>query len=98
MKTPNIGDYVVATKYSDGNPGDEFCVGFIKEIMADYTPPRFDVIDGNGQSFRRNGFRRVKKISKERGEFLVKNLRTIEESRFSVWHWVRAGIKDDQGT
>jgi len=39
-----IGDYVLATKYSDGDPGDHFCVGWLKAVMqyksAQRTPYR----------------------------------------------------------
>jgi hypothetical protein len=28
----NKGDYVVATKYGDGDPKDQFCIGFIEGL------------------------------------------------------------------
>lgn len=87
-KVPAIGDYVLATKYSDGDPGDHWCVGFLKAVM-DYDPPRYDVVDGNGQSFRGNGFRRIKCISAERGAWLLANEKNTEYSTRSLWFWVR---------
>lgn len=88
MKTPQIGDYVLATKYNDGDPNDHWCVGFLRSEM-DYDPFRCDVVDGSGQSFRGNGFRRIKCISAERGAWLLANAKDIEHSTRSLWFWVR---------
>lgn len=68
-----VGDYVLATKYSDGDPGDHWAVGFFAGVTAGrYDPPRYEVVDSNGISFRGNGFRRVKKIKPDVGEFLLR--------------------------
>lgn len=90
------GDYVIATKYHDGNSGDGFCVGFYKEIYNHYSQTRHIVVDSDDKPFLANGFRRVKKISKRRGEWIVKNFKLIEEmgKRFSVWHWVNVSWKE----
>lgn len=86
----SVGDYVLATKYSDGDPQDHWAIGFFAGITAPhYDPPRYDVVDGEGNHFRGNGFRRVKKISKERGEWMLKHAREIELSGRSVWHFAR---------
>lgn len=87
-KMPQIGDYVLATKYSDGDPQDHFAVGFYHGL-TEHNPPRFHVIDGNGQQFRGNGFRRIRKISQERGAWIVVNIRAIELSGRSVWYFAR---------
>lgn len=86
------GDYVLATKYRDGDPGDQFCVGFYDGFYMNGDSTRHLVLDGEGKQFRRNGFRRVAKISRDRGEWIVKNLALIErmQDRYSVWHWFRA--------
>jgi len=90
MNKLNIGDYVLATKWSDGNSQEQWCVGFYAGITAPhYNPPRYDVVDENGVQFRSNGFRRVKKISKARGEWILKNMAQIEESRKSLWYFAR---------
>ena len=34
MKPLVRGDYVLATKYADGDPRDHFCVGFLRETLA----------------------------------------------------------------
>lgn len=80
-----LGDYVLATKYSDGDPQDHWVVGFYDREQAG----RHYVVDSNGQQMRGNGFRRVAKISSERGAWLQKNARDIELSGHSAWHWKR---------
>lgn len=83
-----VGDYVLATKYADGDPQDHWCVGYYAGITAPhYTTPRFDVVDGEGMQFRGNGFRRVEKITSERGAWMLKRARDIELSGHSVWHF-----------
>lgn len=89
MKTPEVGDYVLATKWHDGDPKDQFCVGF----LAGYYRDRFLVVDEKGNQFRTNGFRRAKKISAARGNWIVKNLKLISISYRSLWYWYRAPWK-----
>lgn len=72
------GTYVVATKYTDGDPGDQFCIGFYDGSYDHYGQTRYLVVDGEGKQFRHNGFRRIKRISARRGEWMVKNLAMIE--------------------
>ncbi len=88
------GDYVLASKYRDGDPQDHWCIGFYKEpyLHCGYDQ-RHIIVDANGQPFRANGFRRVKKISKERGSWMLKNARIIETSGMSVWHFARCSMK-----
>jgi len=81
-----LGDYVLATKYRDGDPQDHWAVGFYDREQDG----RHYVVDGNGQQMRGNGFRRVAKISGERGAWLLHNARDIEQSGRSVWGWKRA--------
>lgn len=88
------GDYVLASKYSDGDPQDHWCVGFYKEVYLHCgIDQRHIVVDGNGQSFRGNGFCRVKKISNERGAWMLEHAKEIETSGMSVWHFARCSIK-----
>lgn len=89
---PKRGDYVVATKYADGDPGDQFCIGFYEGNYDHYGKTRHLVVDGDGKQFRSNGFRRVARIGSRRGSWIVKHLAHIEaaKDRFSVWHWVKA--------
>lgn len=67
-----IGDYVLATKYADGDPCDHFCIGFIKSFYVLYGQIRFIVVDSDGNPFRATGFRRVKRISSQEGSELLK--------------------------
>jgi hypothetical protein len=82
------GDYVLATKYRDGDPLDQWCIGFYKGFLTE-SLGRHEVVDSNGKSFRGNGFRRVKKISPRRGEFILSKREEIEVSGKSLWWWAR---------
>lgn len=80
------GDYVLATKWSDGDPCDYFVVGYFKEMLNDC----FLVEDGDGNLFRANGFRRCELISKRVGRVLVEAIPSIgDKSGRSIWHWRR---------
>lgn len=79
------GDYVLATKYSDGDPKDPFAIGFFDGMLGD----RYLVVDNNDKQFRASGFRRIDKISKYVGEILIRNIGLIENGDASVWFWRR---------
>lgn len=86
------GDYVLATKYDDGDPQDHWCVGFFDSVL-DYVPhERYNVVDGDGVPFRGNGFRRIKKISHERGKWLLDHKHLIELSGRSVWFFAKCSM------
>ena len=88
-----VGDYVLATKYNDGDPQDHWCVGFYAGTAAKhYDPPRYDVVDANGKRFRGNGFRRVEKITHERGAWMLEHAQDIEQSGLSVWHFTTCAM------
>lgn len=91
-RDPKIGDYVLATKYRDGDPGDHFVVGFYSGSFDNGHEVRHDIVDANGRKFRGNGFRRMALIGQERGAWIVKHAPQIEtmRGRYSVWHWYRA--------
>jgi hypothetical protein len=96
VKPPKEGDYVLATKYSDGSPYDQWYVGFYKGLTGTdppYDPIRHDVVDGEGKLVRLNGFRRVKKISQERGRFIIDSTKAIAINDRSLWWWVRCSMK-----
>lgn len=106
---PKKGDYVLATKWSDGSPGDHWCIGYYDRCDAEDRPPstridpRYYVVDADGKQFRGNGFRRVKKISAERGAFILAHMDEIERSGAggrSLWWWARASMSNvpDQRT
>lgn len=86
-----IGGYVLATKYHDGDTGDQYAVGFFDGRIERYglEYPRFNVVDSAGKNFRGNGFRRVEAITNEEGKWLV--------ARFPLplSEWVETGTPDD---
>ncbi len=82
------GDYVLATKYRDGDPRDRWCIGFYNGYLQN-SMGRHELVDGNGEIFRCNGFRKVKKISHRRGEFILSKRTEIEASGKSLWWWLR---------
>ncbi len=100
-KSPHLkpGDYVVATKYRDGDPGDQFCIGIYAGVYDHYGTARHLVVDNEGKQFRANGFREVRRVSRKRGEWMVRHLAYIEArmNRFSVWHWWRAPWHELEG-
>lgn len=63
----NIGDYVLATKYDDGDPGDTWAVGF----YDGERDGRHYVKDATGAQIRVNGFRRVARIRADVGTWLI---------------------------
>lgn len=87
-----VGDYVLATKYGDGDPGDHFAVGFV--VAAAGAWPRFDIVDGKGDLFRGNGFRRAEQITTEEGSWLVQNIAKIECGGASLWEILKT-LRDD---
>lgn len=78
-----VGDYVLATKYNDGDPCDHFYVGFV----AGYTwHNRYLIVDNDGNNQRHNGFRRVERITADEGRQLVEMMPEIGDKQGpSVW-------------
>lgn len=69
---PKPGDYVLATKFHDGDPGDQWAVGFLNRIDdRGGGDVRYLVVDSHGKQFRANGFGRVARIRKDVGQWLV---------------------------
>lgn len=87
------GDYVLATKYSDGDPCDHWCVGFYENPMDYGDTVRHNVVDSKGSPFRGNGFRRVQKITPLEGSFLL-GIERLTLSGMSVWKHLRAFRKE----
>lgn len=94
MKKLKIGDYVLATKWSDGDPKDHWCIG----IYSGEENGRHYVVDKNGNNFRGNGFRRAKKITSNRGKWMLDRSEEIEHSGRSVWGWLRAAMSQKSTT
>lgn len=87
------GDYVLATKYYDGDPCDHFCVGFFRCMLVDCqgrTTDRYLVADSDGHLFRANGFRRCERIQRNTGDILVAAFPYIgDKPGRSLWYWRR---------
>lgn len=90
MNKFEIDDYVLVTKWRDGDAQDPWCVGFIKEItLMRHNERRYVLSDENGKViFSCHDRVRMKKISHEKGDFIVKNVKEIELHRYSLWKWV----------
>jgi hypothetical protein len=85
---PNIGDYVLATKYTDGDTKDEWALGFFQGAMPKYiTEPRYNIVRDDGSPFRGNGFRRVKCIRKDVGKWLLSIGDNLENSPCHIQLW-----------
>lgn len=86
MSNLKKGDYVLATKYVDGDPCDHFCVGFYDSVLPKAGSNRHNIVDGNGNLFRHNGFRRVEIITRGEGEKLLALFPEIgDKPGRSVW-------------
>lgn len=86
------GDYVLATKWYDGDPRDHWAIGY-------YDRKEFDshfIVDIKGDLIRPAGFRRAKKISKKRGDFLLDNIKNIHFGDRSIWWWEKQPIENSQ--
>lgn len=79
-----VGDYVLATKYSDGDPCDHFYVGFVSGHTHN---KRYLIADSEGNNQRANGFRRAERITAEEGRQLVEMMPDIgDQCGPSIWH------------
>lgn len=112
-KVVEKGDYVLATKYSDGDPGDQYAVGFYDGILPKIGGDRYLVVDSQGRQFRGNGFRRVEPITPAEGRWLIAHFHEFEFFRTeedengdskvvgkSVWDWLaqcRSTAEDSHG-
>ena len=81
MISYKLGDYVLATKFSDGDPADQWCVGFYIGLSLN---GRHFVGDENGgpgpNGFRFSGFECVDIIDRELGDWMVRNAVELEKA------------------
>lgn len=88
-----VGDYVLATKYADGDPGDAWGVGFYAGSFDHFGETRHLVIDNDGNQIRRGGFRRVGHITDEYGAWVLSIAKELEKSPpGSVNLWGMLGV------
>lgn len=74
MQIIQIGDYVLATKWSDGDSGEPWAIGFVHSILIDRNSlRRYQIVDQSGKSiiYGYPKFRRAEKISPEIGTWLL---------------------------
>lgn len=85
---PQLGDYVLATKWSDGDPGDPWAVGFYAGLDT-FVPssPRHMVKDAKGEIIRANGYRRVGRITHDIGKWLLENADRLESAPRKINLW-----------
>ena len=79
-----LGDYVLATKYHDGDPKDGFAIGY---VLNNVYPYRIQVRGSDGQQIG-GSYRRYKKIDGEFGQWIVKNIARIEDGSKSLWDYL----------
>lgn len=72
------GDYVLATKYRDGDPHDGWALGFYDSMLPKIGGDRFMVVNSEGKQYRGNGFRRCERVSDELGDWIFANRIAIE--------------------
>ena len=77
------GDYVLATKYDDGDPGDPWAVGYYLEPgPPSLDKPRYRVSHADGRIiYGPNGFRRIRRgLRPDVGAWLMHNSAALEAS------------------
>lgn len=91
------GDYVAATKWEDGDLGEQYCVGcYDRPILGG---ERHMVTDNDGSQFRANGFRRVQHITHEQGVYIIEQFNKVPAcgipyaDEFSFWDIVDASTE-----
>ena len=85
------GDYVLATKWHDGDSRDQWCCGFF-EGMTGRDNQRYDVVDSEGRLFRNNGFRRCEKIHPAIGKYLIEKSQYISAIKLPLWEYIASEI------
>lgn len=98
------GDYVLATKYEDGDPGDAWAVGFYSEPgPPSLDRPRYRVTHADGSIiYGPNGFRRIRRgLRADVGAWLIKNADALQRSppgSINLWTMLtaRAFVDDSE--
>lgn len=90
---PQVGDYVLATKWSDGDPCDHFYVGFVSGVTHH---GKFLIVDNDGNNQRGNGFIRAEKITEDEGRILCELIPEIGDRPGNSLWWHLAQIRGEQ--
>lgn len=93
---PKLGDYCLATKYDDGDPGDWWGLGYYDREENG----RHYIIDDDGKQIRHGGFRRVSKIRPDVGAWLLdvasKQLEQSPPGTVNLWTMLTPLAFDDE--
>lgn len=88
--TVRVGDYVLATKYSDGDPGDPWAFGRLHEIVnIPGLGYKYVILRKDGTPYRYGGFGCCRRVTPEQTAYLQANMDKIEYSGKSMWKWVK---------
>lgn len=71
-KNIKVGDYVLASRWSDGKLDEPWAVGFIEEIAEAHGKPRYYVGHGNGELISMSPYRRAERITPFVGSELLR--------------------------
>ena len=78
------GDYVLVTKWTDGDPSDAWAVGFYDHTESNL----FYIVNESGTPITRQGFRRMGRITQEFGHWLLEHSSVLErtaDGNTSLW-------------
>jgi len=67
----SLGDYVLASKWSDGKLCDPWSIGILSEIVYVYDKPRYLIADLDGNLISETMHRRAERISPTVGDELL---------------------------
>lgn len=87
------GDYVLASVWADGDSRDPWCVGFYEKTLHMGFSDRHIIVDAQGKPFRASGYRRMKRITTARGQWLLDHAEEIEDSGRLVWDFLRVAMQ-----
>ena len=91
---PDIGDYVLASRWSDGDPKDPWVVGVLMDVKSDSVGYWYKVAyEKDGKPAARS-CRRAERISIRRGVLLLGLAPVIETRNASVWRWKNMKIRE----
>ncbi|MCP5463376.1 MAG: hypothetical protein H7A34_09470 [bacterium] len=89
MKEVKIGDYVLGTVWSDGLTNDPWAVGFFAGTLQINGQTRYLLVNSQNKPIREAGYRRIQKISKQHGQWLITHGNAIENSGQSLFEIIR---------
>lgn len=83
-----IGMYCLGCASVEGDPKEPWVVGFLKEVRRDAEGDHYVLCDLDGESVHESDIVAVRAVSKEIGDWLVKNKKRLQEEGVSLWNYV----------